>query len=354
MVQGRLIYEPEQALSLWQTFFLVVPVVSTTFASVGRMFGALGRESLGWLLIDEAGQATPQAAVGALWRSRRALVVGDPLQIEPVVTLEDQIIDRIAEHFGLSAHWRPSSSRSGASVQRLADHANPHGGVIGTGQDALWVGCPLRVHRRCANPMFDISNGIAYEGIMIRASKEAPPDGHPLLGKSSWISVGGICVGKNWVPGQGRQVLAMLAKLRGERGALPKVFIISPFRNVAHKLTKMLEGEQGAWASKGARWWEVRRWLKDSVGTVHTFQGKEAPIVILILGTDRESAGARGWATSKPNILNVAATRAQLHLYIVGDKELWGGLPYFDIANERLKLFAECGGKSPLAGSVVP
>ncbi|NKN16582.1 hypothetical protein GFL86_34785 [Rhizobium laguerreae] len=34
-------------------------------------------------------------------------------------------------------------------------------------------------------------------------------------------------------------------------------------------------------------------------------------------------------ARSKPNLLNVALTRAKRRFYIVGDRSLWGTLPYF-------------------------
>lgn len=94
-------------LTLWETLFLVVPVVSTTFASFGRLFAGLDRESLGWLLVDEGGQAQPQDAVGAIWRARRTVVVGDPLQVEPVRTLPHEAVHALRLHAGVEARWDP-------------------------------------------------------------------------------------------------------------------------------------------------------------------------------------------------------------------------------------------------------
>lgn len=70
---------------LFNSLSVVIPVLSSTFASVGRFLKHAGNMSLGMLIIDESGQAMPQSALGALYRTRQAVVVGDPLQVEPVV-----------------------------------------------------------------------------------------------------------------------------------------------------------------------------------------------------------------------------------------------------------------------------
>jgi len=154
---------PEGVEAAWTTLFFVVPVISTTFASFDRLFAHLGRESVGWLLIDEAGQAVPQAAAGAIWRAKRSVVVGDPLQLEPVVTIPFTVQQALRRHYEVDDTWLPGKT----SVQQLTDRVSVLGTYLNGPEGPLWVGSPLRVHRRCDRPMFDISNNIGYDSLMV-------------------------------------------------------------------------------------------------------------------------------------------------------------------------------------------
>ncbi len=78
------------------------------------------------------------------------------------------------------------------------------------------------------------------------------------------------------------------------------------------------------------------QWCQARVGTVHRFQGKEEGTVFMVLGADPRQEGAVEWAARKPNLLNVALTRAQHRFFMVGDRSLWGRFPYFSEAADAL------------------
>lgn len=309
---------------LWSTLFLVIPVVSTTFASVDRMLGDLSTGAIGWLLVDEAGQATPQAAVGALMRARRAVVVGDPLQIPPVVTIPEKLISQIAQHYGVS---RDRWCAPDASVQTVADSATHIKAHFSTATGTREVGLPLLVHRRCQDPMFSISNAIAYDGQMVHA---AGPDKAgqvaTILGASAWFDVNSNATSK-WSPEEGRVVMRLLRQLARTGIQNPDVYVISPFRVVAHEMRQLLRTEPELFRAYGV---DERKWLDEHVGTIHTFQGKEAEAVIAVLGAPMNTQiGARRWASSTPNILNVMVSRAKSRLYVVGSHTTWSSVGHF-------------------------
>ena len=138
----------------WNWINMTIPVISSTFASFSRMCKNLGAETLGHLFIDEAGQALPQAAVGAIYRSRHVMAVGDPLQIPPVLTLDSNTLYMLSRHFKVTEKYLSAS----ASVQTLTDAASQYGFYRKEDRsEDSWVGIPLWVHRRCRYPMFTIS-----------------------------------------------------------------------------------------------------------------------------------------------------------------------------------------------------
>ncbi|HWB91841.1 MAG TPA: AAA domain-containing protein, partial [Puia sp.] len=338
-------FDENIAAILWDTFFFCIPVVSVTLASFTRQFSRMGTGSIGWLLVDEAGQATLPSVCGALWRSKRSVLIGDTLQIPPVVTIPEGLGRLLQRQYKVSDDtWSPIHE----SAQSLADRATAVGAwlkVPGTGQthetgqpiekreprarpagkhtaaaQPAWTGIPLRAHRRCDEPMFSIANTIAYNGQMVRVSRGIPTGStssphtnttSPLTSAppSTWIDVQGFINDGHTITEELDAVEQLLQVLANYPG---KIFIISPFRIIAEAChQRFTTGD------------------KIQCGTIHTFQGKEAETVLLVLGTLPASKQARHWVAATPNILNVAITRARHRLYVIGNRRIWSAHRYF-------------------------
>ena len=317
------------AKALWDMFFLLVPVVSSTFASFRRQFIGLEKEDIPWLFIDEAGQAVPQSSVGAIYRSERVLVVGDPLQIEPVVTVPDILVQYIRESFELNKR----NISEELSVQTFADRANPMGTFLSLDNgEQSWIGTQLRVHRRCQNPMFSIANRIAYNNTMFKGIPESRDESRLFFKTSFYHSVGSVS-NRHFADSHALVVERLIKDAFAQFNKEPNIYVITPFKEISQELKNHIKKsmlfqypEKTIDQSKAL----FGEWVEERIGTIHTFQGKQADSVILCLGLDERTKSSASWASQKPNILNVALTRAKYSFIAIGDENIWLKQPYFE------------------------
>lgn len=311
--------------ALLNSLMIAVPVISSTFAAVERfLINCKSESSLGTIIIDEAGQASPHMLVGALFRAQKAIVVGDPKQIEPVQTVQDLFVERIGGE-GIGKYRSKE-----LSVQSLADAQNPFAGII-KNLDGFesWVGCPLVIHRRCKDPMFTVANELSYGGFMINKTIDSD-DPIDSCKESCWITYDASNIdsstGKDrYIQVQGQIAFELIQKLRARNAEFKDIFIITPFTSVAHGFKTYMQSISDDivnWTDRDNK----SGWLNDNIGTVHTFQGKEAKVVIYMLGcqSDGTANGAIKWVNA--NNVNVAFTRAKEYIYVIGDATKWAEL----------------------------
>lgn len=318
--------KPEIVYNAWNVIHLIFPIISTTFASFKSMYQGIPKDFIDYLFIDEAGQAVPQAAVGALYRSKKVTAVGDPIQIEPVVTLESHLIDNIQKNYNVPERLVSKE----ASVQSVADYANYYGfwKKDSTEEEQKnWIGIPLWVHRRCLNPMFTVANQIAYNNKMVL------PSNIKKVGKVGWYNINGTSVQKQYVKEQGEKVFELLVNDWYESikdGEIePSSIVISPFAAVQQQIKTLVKSQLSTKINVDRE--IINKWLNKSIGTVHTFQGKEAQKVYFVVGTDNTQDGAVNWSCEKPNLLNVAVTRAKKEFYVIGDLQRIQSKPFYEI-----------------------
>lgn len=277
---------------LWESMFLCFPVMTTTLFSFDRKKFPIIKEIFDTLLLDEAGQSAIHTAVTPLYRFRKAVIVGDVFQLEPIHKHNNLVI----ETSSIDEVYRPLLDINENSVQHAADR----GSFAFDKLNGEHVGIVLNEHRRCEESIIAFSNENVYDNSLIMTKKDTEKK---LLGSNfSMLDVRGRKSDKNTNEAElimCEKVIEKLISLHGEEYQ-KEIGIITPYKNQAKELEK--------------------RFPNIESGTIHVFQGKEKEVIILSLVVDDTCKfSGVNFIGNKPNFMNVAFSRAKKQLILIGN-----------------------------------
>lgn len=282
------------------------------------------------LIVDEAGQVSPELAIPSFALAKKAIVVGDEHQIPPVWSVNDKIdyelykwafdkeaVQNIEEFYHLPFNC------SSSSLMRLANNAckfkkcNNDGGLF------------LSEHRRCYDEIISFCNDLVYRSQLKPLRPEIFEEDRKL--GQACPAMGSFCVDhavSEEMNGSRccKQEANAIAKWIGNnydsiRKAYSKgqhfeiknaVCIITPFKIQADIIKESLKNAANKHDDIA----------KIECGTVHKFQGKENKIVIFstVYGKNEN------WTFIKnnENLINVAVSRAKDYFFTFGTRSFNG------------------------------
>ena len=280
---------------------LMFPVITSTLLSIRNMLPWI-KECVDRIIVDEAGMIPQHQTFPLLVRSQKAIIVGDPLQIEPVITLSDQRRDNYSQTAfidkGLTKNdyhrYSPEEVFNATTYHRAA-------GASGEDEDK-GKGIQLTEHYRCQRSIIEYCDKIAGYGLEVKTE--------PIFSKleSNLIAyhVEGNIEG-NVNEEEVTAVCELVQHLLNQGYSIEDIGVISAFRPQADALEKSLRQKFPKFDNK-------------SVGTVHTFQGAEKKVIIFSSRVSRPQDNSKvGWINKRPNLLNVAVSRAKELFILVGN-----------------------------------
>lgn len=276
----------------------------TSLSARGRVPFEPGHFDL--VVIDEASQCDIASALPLLFRAKRSVIIGDPMQLRHISALSR------GKDSDLQAKYDLIENRSSwmYSVNSLYDLA------AGLAESDQIIN--LRDHHRSHADIIEFSNRAFYGGRLRVATRYAhlkrPKNHEPgviwqdVRGKTVRPENGGA---KNVV--EANAVIKSLEDLLIQRAYTGSVGIVTPFR-AQEQLIKARIAESPSLFEAG----EQAGLLVD---TVHRFQGDERDVMFFSpVVSDGIQSGALGFLRSNGNLFNVAITRARGLLHVVGDR----------------------------------
>lgn len=313
-------------IKFFRRLCLVSPCLVMTFFLLPKQFSASDGVNNNYLynfidllIVDEAGQVSPEIAAPSFALAKRALVVGDIHQIEPVwginrsldiaLAMQEKAVKEPSEFESLE---NAGINCSNSSVMLVAQKSckykkNEERGLF------------LCEHRRCYDEIIEYCNLLVYHGNLEPkrgkgkadeklAVKNLPQMGYYQIDCEYSSRKGGSRVNKKeaetiaqWLSDNFCKVKALYPK----ENAGNLVGVITPFKAQVSCIKR-----------------ELKKQMPDefdsiSVGTVHTFQGAERKIIIM--STVYGNCDGCYFIDTNRSLMNVAVSRAKDNFLVFGD-----------------------------------
>lgn len=305
---------------------MITPCLVMTFFMLPKQFLAYGDQKnfylynyIDLLIVDEAGQVSPEIAAGAFSLAKKAIVVGDIYQIEPVWAINKALDKALAQSSKAIKEIREYEQLElsglqgyGSSVMRVASKSCKY-------QKYEERGLFLSEHRRCYDEIIDYCNRLVYKGRLEPMRGTGKGDTGRVL--NTWPQMGYRQIISEYSSRQGasrynRNEASQIAEwLRDHfsiiQAAYPKeseenlVGVITPFKAQVSSILAEIK---------------IRiphLYNKISVGTVHTFQGAERNVILF--STVYGKSDGCFFIDANKSLMNVAVSRAKDHFFVFGD-----------------------------------
>lgn len=341
--EGELAEDTEQGLvKTLREFCMLAPCIVATFYSLPKLLmlgnprdmATFALNSADLLIIDEAGQASSEISAPIFGLSKKAIVVGDIEQLKPVwnfdnkddlVMLNEVKLGKEVGGLTLSGH-----RVFGGSVIKMAHNATTYSqGKTG--------GIMLRQHYRCVPTIIQFSNELVYDGQLIPFRPEqSAPLFYPMSfveceasvskAKGSWRNRYEAEQIATWLF-EKRDAIESHYGVNGTKVSITDlVAVVTPYSAQIWEIQTAIANIFGEHIDKR----KMQRDGRDTVvvnadmtiGTVHSLQGAERPIVIFSSVSTPEQ-DTPPFIDRDPDMLNVAVSRAKDSFILFGHPQLF-------------------------------
>ena len=272
------------------------------------------------VIVDEASQCSIAAVLPLAYRAQRLAVVGDPCQLNPIVSLSDGLLQEIAIQTGFDnddLRERGIHHKDGSAYSAFEFAARPQAPVL------------LNEHYRCHPHIARWFNRTFYKGeltVLTDVSDASQRDR-----AICWVDVDGGAVrpaSGSWL--NQAEAEQTVTQLRGViESGYKTVGVVTPFTAQARLIDRLAKTQFGQ---------DFLDEIDFVSGTAHRLQGDERDAIVLssVLSPGMSKSGAR-WIEKERNLLNVAVSRARRALIVLGHP-LIGDLGSPTLASLRIYL----------------